>query len=99
MSSDCPLFSASLISPTINASLRKGLIFRPLQRSDFKYGHLDVLRELAHVGDITEEQWTERFDDMKKCNGSYFIVVIVDQNNEPAKTVIGTGTLIVEKKL
>ena len=99
MSSESPLFSPSLISPAIHASLPNGLVCRPLQRSDFKHGHLNVLRDLAHVGDITEEQWTERFDDMKKCNGTYFIVVIVDLSNAPDRIIIGSGTLVVEKKL
>jgi hypothetical protein len=35
---------------------------------------LDILRELTHIGDICEDQWIERFDEMKICNGTYFIV-------------------------
>ncbi|KAE9382195.1 putative glucosamine 6-phosphate N-acetyltransferase 1 [Stipitochalara longipes BDJ] len=92
------LFSPSLIPPPIHFSLPEGFICRPLQRSDFRYRHLDVLRDLAHVGDITEEQWIERFDDMKQCNGTYFILVFVDQRKEAEPMVIGTGTLMIEKK-
>jgi glucosamine-phosphate N-acetyltransferase len=88
------LFSASLVSPTVQASLPEGYTFRPLERSDFKAGHLDVLGDLAYIGDITEEQWTERYDWMSTCNGSYFVLVI-----EHAGKLVGTGTLIVEKKL
>jgi glucosamine-phosphate N-acetyltransferase len=99
MALETSLFSSTLISPTVQDALPQGIICRPLQRSDFKHGHLDVLRDLAHIGDVTEEQWTERFDDMSKCNGTYFIVVIVDQKNEAKKMVVGTGALIVVKKL
>ncbi|OCL08352.1 acyl-CoA N-acyltransferase [Glonium stellatum] len=97
MALETPLFSATLISPEVQSILPKGYTCRPLQRSDFKHGHLDVLRDLAHVGDITEEQWTERYDWMSKCNGTYFVLVIVDKNREGGK-IVGTGTLVVEKK-
>jgi hypothetical protein len=88
------LFSASLVSSDVQASLPEGYTFRPLGRSDFKNGHLDVLGDLAYIGDITEEQWVERYDWMSTCNNSYFVLVI-----EHAGKVVGTGTLIVEKKL
>jgi glucosamine-phosphate N-acetyltransferase len=88
------LFPAELVSPPVQASLPDGYTFRPLQRSDFKAGHLDVLGDLAYIGDITEEQWVERYDWMSSCNGSYFVLVI-----EHDGKVVGTGTLVVEKKL
>ena len=99
MSSEIGLFSETLISPKAQEALPEGCFFRALQRSDFKRGHLDVLRGLAHVGEIEEEQWTERYDFMNKCNGTYFVVVIVDRNQPAEKMIIGTGTLIIEKKL
>ena len=71
---------------------------RPLERSDFKNGHLNVLRDLAWIGEISEQEWTERFDLMTKCPGTYFILVIVQKNND-AEKIVGTGTLMVEKKL
>jgi glucosamine-phosphate N-acetyltransferase len=98
MASETQLFSADLISPKVLEALPKGYTARPLQRTDFKKGHLDVIRDLAYVGDITEEQWTERFDLMHRCTGTYYVVVIVDQNREGGK-IVGTGTLMVEKKL
>ncbi|KAN0095129.1 acyl-CoA N-acyltransferase [Hyaloscypha variabilis] len=97
MASETQLFSADLISPKVLEALPKGYTARPLQRTDFKEGHLDVIRDLAYVGDITEEQWIERFDLMHRCSGTYYVVVIVDQNREGGK-IVGTGTLMVEKK-
>lgn len=90
------LFSESLISSKVKEALPEGFKCRPLQRSDFKHGHLDVLGDLAHIGNITEEMWAERYDAMKKSNGTYFVAVIVD---EKRATIVGTGTLIVEIKL
>jgi len=99
MANEDPLFPSSLISPSIHASLPGEFVCRPLQRSDFRHGHLAVLQDLAHVGNITEEQWTKRFDEMKKSNGTYFIVVFVDRRRKTERMIIGTGTLMVEKKL
>jgi glucosamine-phosphate N-acetyltransferase len=98
MGSETQLFSADLISPAAQAALPKGYIACPIQRTDFKEGHLDVIRDLAYVGDITEEMWIERYDLMSNCKGTYYIVVIVDQNREGGK-IVGTGTLVVERKL
>ena len=92
------LFSASLVSPKVQELLPEGFFMRPLERSDFKNGHLDVLRDLAWIGEISEQEWTERFDLMTKCPGTYFILVIVQKNND-AEKIVGTGTLMVEKKL
>ena len=97
MASEKPLFPTSLISPKVLSALPEGYTCRPLQRSDFKHGHLDVLRDLAYIGEITEEQWTKQYDWMSGCNGTYYVIVIVD-NGDDGK-IVGTGTLMVEKKL
>jgi len=57
MASDAqtPLFSEDLISPEVAAQLPEGYKIRPLQRSDYAAGFLDVLRVLTTVGDVTEE--------------------------------------------
>jgi glucosamine-phosphate N-acetyltransferase len=89
------LFSPTLISSEIQSSLPAGYTLRPLARSDYHAGHLDPIRDLAYVGDITESEWVERFDLMAKCTGTYYVVVIVDENGK----IVGTGTLVVEKKL
>ncbi|RDL29947.1 uncharacterized protein BP5553_10574 [Venustampulla echinocandica] len=98
MSSETSLFPGALISPKIQEVLPKGYICRALQRSDFRHGQLDVLGGLTHVGEITEDQWTERYDAMNKCNNTYFVLVIVDTNRDAEKMIVGTGTLIVEQK-
>ena len=68
---------------------------RPLQRADYHTGFLDVLRVLTTVGDISEEKWDERFEWMAKRGDEYFLLVIVDGERK----VVGTGALVVERKL
>ncbi|KAF2429478.1 acyl-CoA N-acyltransferase [Tothia fuscella] len=88
------LFSTSLVTPAIQETLPEGYKFRPLERSDFKNGHLDVLADLCYMGEITEEMWIERFDLMKRLEGTYYVLVIADEGGK----IVGTGTLMVEKK-
>ena len=89
------LFSPELISPTVYAALPEGYSMRPLQRDDFDNGFLDVLRVLTHVGEVTKEEFGSRFDQMKGSAGGYHILVIMDGESK----IVGTGALIVERKL
>jgi len=89
------LFTDDLISPTIAASLPPTYVLRPLRRSDYALGFLDCLRVLTTVGDITEEEWNGRYDWMNtQGKGGYYLMVIEDQGR-----IVGTGALIVERKL
>ena len=54
-SAQTPLFSEDLISPEVASQLPEGYKIRPLRRSDYADGFLDVLRVLTAVGDVTEE--------------------------------------------
>jgi glucosamine-phosphate N-acetyltransferase len=90
------LFPESLVSAKSQEDLPEGFLFRPLERSDFQNGHLDVLADLAWMGTISESDWLGRFDLMDKLAGTYYVIVIVDKST---KKVVGTGTLFVEKKL
>lgn len=87
------LFSHDLISPTVVSALPLGYSIRPLQQSDFHHGFLDVLKVLTSVGDISEAAWDERLNWMRKCEGTYHILVVLDGSK-----VVGTGALIVERK-
>ena len=68
---------------------------RPLKRTDYKSGILDVLRVLTTVGDISEEEWTERYDWMAKRGDEYYILVVCDGEGK----IVGTGCVMVERKL
>lgn len=93
------LISSDLISQEVQKALPEGYKLRSLQRNDFQNGHLAVLKDLAYLGDISEENWVERFDFMKNCYGTYFVVVIEDPSRKPGNTLVATATLMVEKKL
>ncbi|CAK1354072.1 putative glucosamine 6-phosphate N-acetyltransferase 2 [Cercospora beticola] len=97
------LFSPSLISEQVASQLPTGYSIRPLERTDFEKGFLDVLRVLTQVGEVTKEEFEQRFDDMRgpttgegaaANKGGYHILVILDGE----KKIVGTGALIVEKK-
>ncbi|KAF1977979.1 glucosamine 6-phosphate N-acetyltransferas-like protein [Bimuria novae-zelandiae CBS 107.79] len=89
-----PLFSASLISPEVASQLPEGYTIRPLQRGDYAKGFLDVLRVLTTVGDVTEEQWNQRYEWLAQHNDQYFLLSILDSSSR----IVGTGALIVERK-
>ena len=88
------LFATSLISPQVISALPQGYSIRPLQRSDFGAGFLDVLRVLTTVGEVPQKEFEQRFDEMKKGSG-YHILVILDGEEK----IVGTGALVVERKL
>ncbi|RDW72613.1 glucosamine 6-phosphate N-acetyltransferase [Aspergillus mulundensis] len=93
-SADQPLFSTTLISPSVSTALPEGYKIRPVQRSDFHRGYLDVLRVLTTVGEISEEAWNKRYDWISARNDEYYLLVIVDEQEK----IVATGSLIVERK-
>ncbi|PWY83488.1 glucosamine 6-phosphate N-acetyltransferase [Aspergillus heteromorphus CBS 117.55] len=93
-SADAPLFPTTLISPEVAALLPENYSIRPMRRSDYKLGYLDVLRVLTTVGDISEEQWNKRYDWISSRNDEYYLLVVCDGEDR----IVGTGSLIVERK-
>ncbi|KAJ5194438.1 Acyl-CoA N-acyltransferase [Penicillium cf. griseofulvum] len=91
---DGPLFPSTLISPEVISLLPTDYTIRPMRRSDYHRGYLDVLRVLTTVGDITEEAWNQRYDWITSRNDEYYMLVVCDG----ADRVVGTGSLIVERK-
>ncbi len=91
---DKPLFSPSLVSPTVLSLLPENYTMRPLRRSDYNSGFLDVLRVLTSVGEVSVEDWNARYDWMARRNDEYFLLVICNEEGR----VVGTGSLIVERK-
>lgn len=89
------LFSSSLISSAVTDSLPEGFKIRSLERGDYAKGFLECLRVLTFIGDVSEERFQERYDWMDtQAKGGYYIIVI-----EAAGVIVGTGALIVERKL
>lgn len=75
----------------------EGLIIRPLNFDDFDRGFLQVLGQLTSVGEISREAWTQRWEEMKSCNSTYYVIVIEDTTVEGGM-VIGAATMVIEKK-
>lgn len=95
MAAPRPLFPASLISAEVAASLPDGFTVRPLDRGDYARGFLECLRDLTWMGDLSADDFNERYDEMDSGGrGPYYYVVI-----EHRGRVVGTGAVIVEKKL
>ncbi|CAG8533013.1 7030_t:CDS:2 [Paraglomus occultum] len=88
------LFSASLISPEVQAALPPGYKVRPLASDDYERGFLDTLAVLTEIGDISKAQFLERFNYLKQHNHEYFTIVILS----PDDRVVGAGTIFVERK-
>ncbi|KAM7186561.1 Acyl-CoA N-acyltransferase [Rhypophila sp. PSN 637] len=91
------LFSADLLSPEVQSALPEGYVLRALRRTDYATGFLDCLRVLTTVGDISKDQFDQRYDWISRQEGGYFILVIEDTNSSPPR-VVGTGALLVERK-
>ncbi|KAH8730647.1 glucosamine 6-phosphate N-acetyltransferase [Phaeosphaeriaceae sp. PMI808] len=89
-----PLFASDLISPAVVKELPEGYSCRPIRKNDYHNGFLDVLRVLTTVGDVTDEQWNERYDWMYKRNDEYYLLCITDSSDK----IVGTGALLVERK-
>ncbi|KAL4239179.1 N-acetyltransferase [Mactra antiquata] len=105
---DEPLFDGSILtevdftlcSSTYNPAITptnpgENLKLRPLCKSDYEKGYMELLQQLTVVGDVTYEQFEDRFDKMSSCKNSYYIVVIEDTLTN---RVIGSATLAVEQK-
>ena len=90
------LFGDDLVAPHVASVLPEGYKVRALRRSDYNSGYLDCLRVLTTVGEISEAQFQERYDWISRQDGGYYILVIEDASGTK---VVGTGALIVERKL
>jgi glucosamine-phosphate N-acetyltransferase len=75
--------------------LGDNLIVRPLKRNDYECEYLKLLGQLTVVGEISKEQFEERFDSMKACSNTYYVVVIEDTL---IRKIVGTGTFVYEQK-
>ncbi|XP_037963187.1 probable glucosamine 6-phosphate N-acetyltransferase isoform X2 [Plutella xylostella] len=88
--------SPATFSPKISAAQpgEEWLKVRPLQRSDYDKGFLQLLGQLTSVGNVSKKQFDERFTQMKQ-SGGYYVTVIEDTR---VGRLIGAATLTVEQK-
>ncbi|KAI0428926.1 glucosamine 6-phosphate N-acetyltransferase [Xylaria sp. FL1042] len=93
MANSSSLFSASLISTSVNDALPDGFTIRPLARDDYAKGFYECLRVLTWVGEPPESDFQDRFNEMIAARDTYFFIVV-----EHHGRIVGTGSLVVEKK-
>ena len=74
------------------------LYVRQLQSNDYTLGFIDVLKQLTSVGNITESSFRDQFNKMKLSNGTYYQTVIVDKSDASHEKIIGSATIIIERK-
>ncbi|XP_072929981.1 probable glucosamine 6-phosphate N-acetyltransferase [Epargyreus clarus] len=88
--------SPAIFKPKISAAQpgEDWIVVRPLQRSDFDKGFLQLLSQLTSTGNITRKQFDERFTQMK-ASGGYYVTVIEDTR---VAKIIGAATLTIEQK-
>jgi len=89
------LFDPSLISSEVKSQLASELHIRPLSSTDYKRGHLDVLKVLTVVTDPGESAWVAQFEAMRSLAGTYYSLVIVDKNTD---NIVAVGTVFIERK-
>lgn len=75
--------------------LDANLKLRPLRRSDFQRGYMQLLAQLTNIGSVDEVVFCDQFDSMKSCPNHYFVVVIEDLN---CGKIVATASLVNELK-
>ena len=68
---------------------------RRLQRSDFGKGFLSLLSQLTDVGEVSEQLFNQRFDELTRISDTQQVWIIEDVEKG---AVIATATLLVELK-
>ncbi|KAK7866150.1 hypothetical protein R5R35_004796 [Gryllus longicercus] len=87
---------SSKLNPSISVmDPGPSLLVRPLYSSDYNKGILELLGQLTQVGYVDQETFLKRFTAMKKCSGTYYVIVIEDTT---INKVVGAATLVVEQK-
>ncbi|GAQ87498.1 glucosamine-6-phosphate N-acetyltransferase [Klebsormidium nitens] len=72
------------------------LITRRLEAGDFHKGYMGLLAQLTVAGDVTEEAFKARVEEMAARAPDYHTVVIEDS---AASRVVATATLLIERKI
>lgn len=88
-------FPPDLIAPSVAAGFPAGYTVRPLARHDYTKGFLECLQVLSDTGPVTEAQFLERYDWIAQHGKGVHYHVVIEEHGR----IVGTGALIVERKL
>lgn len=95
LEADQPLFDTDLISEKVMLDLPSGYSIRPLCRSDYKRGYMDVARVVGKTGYVEEDVWDARCEWLERNKDTHFVLVVLDLDD----IVVASGTLLFERKL
>lgn len=90
-----PLYPASYLSKEIVDAFPPGFTIRPFEKGDFHKGWLECLKDLTFMGNVTEAEFNERYDEIDtNGKGPYYYVVL-----EYEGRIVGNGIVVAERKL
>lgn len=71
---------------------------RPLREDDHNNGYIDLLSQLTHVGNVTDQDFRKRFEQMRSINqiSDHYIVVVFEDTI--TKRIVASSTLFLEYK-
>jgi hypothetical protein len=95
LEADVPIFDSELISERVSSDLPNGYTLRPLCRSDYKRGFMDVARVVGKTGFVEEDVWDARCEWLERNKDTHFVLVVLDLDD----MVVASGTLLFERKL
>lgn len=75
--------------------LGDNLVLRPLKRDDFNRNYISLLSHLTEVGNVSQQDFEKRFDQMKQASNTYFICVVEDVTKQK---IVASLTLVYEQK-
>lgn len=77
-------------------SAQANLKLRELEAGDNDKGFLDLLAQLTVVGEISQQQFKDRFQLLQSKQPDYYIVVLEDVDKQ---RVVASATLLIEYKI
>lgn len=95
MTSSTVLFDPSLIPQSVHETLPDTYSIRPLSRDDYSKGFYPCLEALTWTGSTTETQFQAHFDWMQSKGADWYYNVVIEHGS----TIVGTGALIIDRKL
>jgi glucosamine-phosphate N-acetyltransferase len=78
----------------ISSILYHGKHFRKLKLSDYDIGYVELLSQLTEVGNISKEEFKNRFNEINDNKYLHIYVICDEDKNE----LIASGTLYIEPK-
>uniref|UniRef100_A0A0C9S4U9 Glucosamine 6-phosphate N-acetyltransferase n=1 Tax=Wollemia nobilis TaxID=56998 RepID=A0A0C9S4U9_9CONI len=73
----------------------QNFVLRRLEPSDYTKGFLELLRQLSVCGNVSQQEFTNRFQELQGLGDDHVISVIEDTDQN---RIVATGTIFVERK-